>query len=92
MGLPRYSLEPFEPSASARGTWVRWEDAQDAARHLDDLLLRFAFDAGALDDDTVASLGVDPWGTLAGFRMAFGLDPNMTAKEWASRNNIEEGP
>jgi len=56
---------------------------REAAKFLDDLLLRFAFDAGAIGDDVVASLGVDPWGSLGDFRRTFGLAPNQTAEEAA---------
>ena len=62
------------------------EELLDAARYIDDMILRFAFDGGALDDDTVASLGIDVWGTLRDFRKTFGLPPTMSAEEYAKKN------
>lgn len=61
------------------------ERLQKAARHLDDMLLRFAFDAGAIGEERISSLGIDVWGTLGDFRRAFGLPPTMTPEEWSKQ-------
>lgn len=61
----------------------------EAARDLDELLLRFAFDAGALGDEKVSELGVDLWGVLRDFREAFGLEPTMSPEEWTRRQTAE---
>lgn len=65
---------------------ARIKELKEAAKDLDDMILRFAFDGGALDDDTVASIGIDVWGTLKDFRETFGLPPTMSAEGYAKKN------
>ena len=65
----------------------------EAAKDLDQMLLR-CFDAGMLDQAIrEGCCGFDPWGTLADFREAFGLPPMMTPEQWArSQTTREERP
>lgn len=90
------ALQATHIAMGGAGEWVGYlralvTEKNAAAKHLDDMLLRFAFDAGALGDEVVSGLGVDPWGTLADFRRAFGLDPTMSPEGYAAREEASDG-
>ncbi len=60
----------------------RMDAMQQAAKHLDHMILRTAFDAQIIEEETVHAICVDPWGVLKDFREAFGLGPLMSPEEW----------
>lgn len=64
---------------------------REAAKHLDEMLLRLSFDAGAIGDEKVSRLGIDPWGTLRDFRATFGLPPTMTPEQYTCEALKESG-
>ena len=58
-------------------------ELRNAAEHLDAMMLRLAFDGGAVDAEG-GEFGIDPWGTLTDFRQTFGLPPTMSADDYAN--------